>query len=398
MTNAPLGAPGGADVPTVLFLPYPSSSGTWGSSLYLCAIADECVRRGYRPVFHACQPTAEAISAAGYATAHCPGAAPRPHHGSVGDFYDVCRVLGFEDEAFWDSLVRDEIKVLEDLQPMAVVSDFRLSAPLSAAKVGVPLVSLAAWATDPRSQMRGHDPLDSMARSLAARWGRTEVASLPELVFWHADRRVATSFPLFEPELTDLPGVRYTGYLNRIPERGRWSGPDEWPEQLVVAYTSTAPWASRRVIEAMGRAAAGVGATFWCVTTAAQASERVSDNFAIMPYLPFDEVLPHTHALVFHGGQGTAMASLHYGVPSLVAPGDHYERGYNAARLEDLGAGVRFELYGLVPSQLRAAMAALVLDPAHRDAAQALQVEVRAHAGASVAVDALEDLVGGRVA
>jgi UDP:flavonoid glycosyltransferase YjiC (YdhE family) len=388
----------GADPrPTVLFLPYPSTSGTWGSSLYLCAIADACARRGYRPVFHACPPTADAISAAGHATVHCRGAAPRPGHGAVRDFYDVCRVLGFEDEPFWDEMVRDEVQLVAELAPVAIVSDFRLSAPLTARATGTPLVSLAAWATDPRFQARGDDPLDAMARSLAARWGHAGVETLPEMVSWHADRRLATSVPRFEPELDGLDRMRWTGYLDRASERRGWPAREDWPERLVVAYTSTAPWGSRRVVETMARAANDVGAAFWCVTTAAGAPEQVSDRFSVVAYLPFDEVLPHTDALVFHGGQGTALASLHYGVPSLVAAGDHYERGYNARRLEELGAGRAFELYDLVPSKLRHALAALVEDPAHRAAARRLQGEVRSHAGADAAVDAVDELVGSRV-
>jgi hypothetical protein len=111
----------------LLFMPYPSASGTWGSTVQLAAIADACRRRGHLPVFHACPPTSARLRAWSFDVVEFEGARPRPVRTPVESFYDVCQALGFDDAAFWARMVRAEAEAIELVRPAAVVSHFRLS-------------------------------------------------------------------------------------------------------------------------------------------------------------------------------------------------------------------------------------------------------------------------------
>jgi UDP:flavonoid glycosyltransferase YjiC (YdhE family) len=378
---------------TVLFMPYPSTSGTWGSTLYLAAIAEGCRRAGDRVVFHACEPTAGHLEARGFEVARFAGTPPAHASRPVDSFYDVCAALGFDDPTGWDRLLADEIEVVEAYRPAVLVSDMRFSAPVLAARSGVPLVSLAAWSTDPRVQARGDDPLDEMARTLAARWSDLRISSLPELVSWHADVQVATSTSSFEPVLTDIPGVVFTGYLrDRVP--GRIGSSPAVPDRLVVVYASSAPWGVRRVVESLSRAAEALDAHVWCVLRAGGVAASVSSRCQLFDYLPFDDVLPRARALVFHGGQGSALASLHHGVPSLVVPGRHYERAYNAGRIADLRAGVHGAIEDFLPSRLVSVLGRVLDDDGVRRGVDAARDEVRRLAGPVAAVEAIHALAG----
>lgn len=347
---------------TLLFLPYPSASGTWGSVVKLAAIAEVCRARGHRVVFHAGPPVDALLVRRGFPVVGCPVAAPGNGDRPIDSFYDACAALGFDDELFWRDVLASEERAVATIRPDVLVSHLRLTAPLTAARHGLPLASCASWCTDPRGQARDDDPLDDMARALAGYAGDPRPRSAVELVSWHADAQLASSDPVFEPELADAPRAQYTGYLrDPAPPRRGHHGPV--PERLVLAYTSSAAWGTDRIIRVLAESAARAGATLWCVTRAGGPTGRLGPQAELFGYLPFEQLIPAAGALVFHGGQGSALAALHHGTPALTIPGRHYERRYNSERLVALGAGVHGDLLDLRPSRLTEILSGLLDSP-----------------------------------
>ncbi|MGW4209311.1 glycosyltransferase [Lentzea sp. NPDC004789] len=376
---------------TVLFLPYPSTSGTWGSTLKLAAIAEECRRRGDRVVFHACPPTDALLTRRGFEVVPCPGAEPRRSPGPIDSLYDACTALGFDEPGFWTAVLRAEAEAVRSVRPDVLVSHMRLTAPVTARRHGIPLASCASWCTDPRAQARGDHQLDDLARALAADGCGLAVDSAVELVSWHADLQLASSYPAFEPELRGTPRTVYTGYLrDPMPDDTTWRR--SIPQRLVLAYASSAPWGTERVIGALERAAANVGAVVWCVARGAGPAGRRSASAELFSYLPFERLMSRAAGLIFHGGQGSALAALHYGVPALAVPGRHYERRYNADRLAALGAGVHGALTDLRPSRLSAILAEMLDDDRMSRAAAAARNTDESLRGAATAVDAVHAL------
>jgi UDP:flavonoid glycosyltransferase YjiC (YdhE family) len=382
---------------TALFLPSPSASGTWGSTLYLLAIADACRARGHRPIFHLSEPTRSYVERSGFETVGFEGVPLRVHFAPIRDLYAVVRALGLDDRQSWEQLLKEEADAIENVEPDVVVADFRFTAMISAQRAKLPVVALAMWATDPRHHGRGDDPLDVMARGFSAKWRGPEVVTFPELIFWHADQKIATSFPAFEPELKDVSDLSYVGYLDRSFEAENAFRVDPLSRPLVVGYLSTAGWATERIVRSIARTIEEIGGTFWCVARADTEPAKVSRHFEIFSYLPFDRVLPQADAVIFHGGQGTAMASLSYGVPSIVVPGDHYERQYTARRLMGLRAAIGAEIPDLRPSRFRTLLREILGDRRYErgaeDARQVLQQFGGAVAAAGIVEAAAEPTV-----
>jgi rhamnosyltransferase subunit B len=77
------------------------------------------------------------------------------------------------------------------------------------------------------------------------------------------------------------------------------------------------------------------------------------------PYAPFGTLLPHTRALVHHGGIGSCAQALRAGIPQLVLP-HAYDQFDNAMRLEQLGVGRQLARVDAMGAALRA----LLVDPA----------------------------------
>jgi UDP:flavonoid glycosyltransferase YjiC (YdhE family) len=358
----------------------------------LLATAHECRARGDRAIFHACPPVAGQIAARGFKIITFSGAEPQELNRPIDSFYDVYAALGFDDRNFWERLIRSEETIIEQVRPDAIVTHMRPSATISAMRHGIPVASFASWCTDPRSLPDDDHPLDTTARELAWNWAGLRVTTMAELVSSRADLQWATSFPLFEPELAGTPGLIYTG--NVQPPRGSSTvRTPPVPERLVLVYTSSAPWNVPSVFRAFDHAAGLADATVWCVTKATGLEGSLSRRVKLYSYLPFERLLPRVSALVFHGGQSTALASLEHCLPSLALPGRHYERRYNATRLAELGSGIHGTLADLRPSRLAGMLQQLLDDEGMRAAAHQVQSQVTGYGGAAAAVDSLHELL-----
>lgn len=373
-------------------MPYPSASGTWGCTVYMLAMASEALRRGHRVTFHACPPSDRLLVEKGFDVVTFEGARARDHGGPITDVYDVFTALGMDDEAFWEDLHRLEMGVIGSLRPDVVVTDMRPTAVVSARASGVPCVAMASACTHPSTQRRapGH-PLDELASRFAAPHLPSPPASFPELIFDVADCKIATSTPAFEPELRDVPGLSYVGYLGADTDAGALKALPPVPDRLVLAYLSTVGWGTSSMVRSpLTRSAELAGVTIWCVATAGGHDVVVGDGLRLFRYLPFEDLLPRSSAVLFHGGQGTAIGTLFHAVPSVVCPGQHFERRYNADRLEALGCGIHASLLDLRPRVLSELLTRAVEDPGMRAAADAASVDLQGSSGSGLAVDVIE--------
>ncbi|HXP62669.1 MAG TPA: glycosyltransferase [Dongiaceae bacterium] len=115
-------------------------------------------------------------------------------------------------------------------------------------------------------------------------------------------------------------------------------------------------------------------------------------TFNIQPHVPQQAVLAHpsVRAFVSHCGMNSVSESLYYGKPLLAVPffGDQH---YNAARVADIGAGLRLHKLRLSSEAIRSHAAALLEAPGYARAAQSMKAVLRRMGGLDEAVEVVED-------
>ena len=109
-------------------------------------------------------------------------------------------------------------------------------------------------------------------------------------------------------------------------------------------------------------------------------------------YIPQEQLLPHCAAVVTHGGAGSTLGALAFGLPLLIVPqgADHF---YNAERVVSAGAAVQLLPDRLTADSARDAVRRLLHDDTFRRAAQQIRTELDAMPDPRQAVQTLEHLV-----
>jgi UDP:flavonoid glycosyltransferase YjiC (YdhE family) len=114
----------------------------------------------------------------------------------------------------------------------------------------------------------------------------------------------------------------------------------------------------------------------------------------VVDYLPQSQILPNVDLVVSHGGAGTTLGALAYGLPHLVMPGPAPSQQRNAMRTEVIGLGL-FVPQDADPGRVRAAAQRLLSDPSYRAAGAAARSGLERMPSVEEGVRLIERLGGG---
>ncbi len=120
-------------------------------------------------------------------------------------------------------------------------------------------------------------------------------------------------------------------------------------------------------------------------------AKRLSRRAAVHDFVDYAEILPQSDVAIMHGGMNGVLDTLAHGVPLVVVP-LAYEQGAIAARVRRAGAGTVCRPLAHA-GRLEAAIAAVMNDPSHAQAADKVREEIVAAGGVLVAADIVEQVV-----
>ena len=114
-------------------------------------------------------------------------------------------------------------------------------------------------------------------------------------------------------------------------------------------------------------------------------------NVHIERFVPQSLVLPGCDLVISHGGSGSVVGALAYGLPSLLLPMGA-DQPHNARRCEQLGVARVLDSREATPDDIQGAVASLLADPRYRQRASQLRAEIAALPHPRAAVALLERL------
>lgn len=143
----------------------------------------------------------------------------------------------------------------------------------------------------------------------------------------------------------------------------------------------------QNILEAL--AALPVEVTVTAGASVGTAGLRVPENATLHAWLDHDEVLATASLVVGHGGHGTTMRALSFGVPLVTMPANPMidQKGVGQA-IERVGAGIALPKHAGV-KRIRTAVERVLSDPGYREAADRFGADIRHQDGAQVAADAI---------
>jgi UDP:flavonoid glycosyltransferase YjiC (YdhE family) len=144
----------------------------------------------------------------------------------------------------------------------------------------------------------------------------------------------------------------------------------------MTARTEQSDAAKEHPVATLAAALAGLDVEVVVTVRAADRAELgpVPDGVRLVEELPLQLLFPTCAVAVNHGGAGTVLTAVYYGVPQVVVPRNQ-ALVINAERIAASGAGASFPAHEIDPEAIVAAVASMLSDDTWRKAAQAVREE-----------------------
>lgn len=320
-----------------------------------------------------------------------------PRSGAFDDPRKRLRLLSMATGA----TVADLLALFGELRPDVVLHEsLEWGAPLAAEAAGVPYATLGQLPRLPRPLLA-----EVMAGPWQAARARLGLPGDPGLARLHPYLYLDAYLPSLQPLAADplrwfggepAPDVghlvqppRYQvpaelpGWLDRLPDR---------PTVYVTMGT-----AFNRVTDIFAAIARGLRDDDVNVVMTVGSGVDAAGLAALGPniwaagYVPQDEVLARSDAVVYHAGYLTTVGALWRGLPMVAIP-VAVDQPYHAHRLAAAGAAVRLDAAALRPDAVRTAVHTVLTEPLYRGNAERLRRELLAMPPLSRAVELLERL------
>jgi UDP:flavonoid glycosyltransferase YjiC (YdhE family) len=339
-----------------------------GSISRCLAIAEVLREQGHQTLFLTNSLSADHVARFGFD--HLVGAMPPPpgQFHPMHDLADVAVYLNLTDEQYIRQALQREWEAVERFKPDVLVSEFKLTAPITVARAGLPLVSTACTPAMPdfKSYLYQGEPRLDHTKALAGfnkvldEFGQQAISHVAELFYGRSQVKLAPTSRDMEPALEQIPGLHYVGYLlHHAMEQGDLPEELQAPareSRLVFVYLSTGELGPKAYTKVLPQAFEG---TRFHVAVATGDHPDLpelppeTENLSYHRFLPGMSMLEASCAYISHGGQNSVVSAMLAGVPSLLFPGGDFERYFNSRQAAGLGAARNLPISDFIPEKLR---------------------------------------------
>lgn len=268
-------------------------------------------------------------------------------------------------ESVIENYIKNDLALIEKYSPDIVVSDFRVSAPVSCKLANVPLLTLANVIWSPyaiqKMQAPENQSLDLMGPTLGA-WAMKLLSPLFFKKLYQPMNVVRKKHGL--KPLNNLYEMYtagdYIGYLDpaglvntlELPENHKFLGP------VTYSVKAAAPEWRQEFLAANHKAVVALGSSgninnlstivdafddfpgkVVLATSGRQAPIVTDEKFIVANYIDLDQLLPYADLFVGNGGSSTNYQALMHGVPVIGIP-FNLDQYFSMASIEKAGAGI----------------------------------------------------------
>lgn len=325
--------------------------------------------------------------------------------------YDTCTLRDY---------VRDDLKLLETVQPLAVVGDHRLSLSVSARVAAVPYLGITNAYWSPYAE-----PASPLPELPMNRWLGTTLAQFLFNLVWPLAsayhslplNRVRHDYGLpslgwdWRHPYTDADRTLYADAselvpLRRLPANHVYLGPVMWsppvklpswwddlPTDRPLIYATLGSSGNPRLLKVVLDALADLPVTVMATTAGTAELGSLPANAHLIDYAPGDKLAARADLIICNGGSLTVYQALAAGKP-LIGIASHMDQHLSMRYVEQAGVGILLRSELLNGKRLRTAVQQMLADDQVKYKAGAMARSIAGYAPAQRLGAILEEVIG----
>lgn len=392
----------------ILFTPGIASVEALGSITRLVAIADEIKKRDkdFNILFRTAGREAAYAKKCGYQVAE--GYKPEfdikkllmqqsishPKF-CVASLCDVMKLKNLISKEYVQNTFKEEMELVQKYKPDIIFGEFETVMPIVAKKMDIPYFSTGGTPNKKDFSCYGFSNKDGYKytknyNELLNSLDMKPIESVCELNQEYNSRKIfVPSIPELE-ELGDDSKYIYLG--STLPKNFMKSDfKFEKTRPLIYVYLSVSQIPQdiyKNVI-----ADAFTGSEFDVIVTEGGSprfkgsSDADTDNVHFLEMVPADKVMEKADIAIHHGGQNSLVQCIENRVPSIVFPGNHFERFFNAQKAAEIGCAINADMNNFNKEYLLKTCRELIKNKKMKDNLKIYSDKIKNYGGTAKAAD-----------
>jgi UDP:flavonoid glycosyltransferase YjiC (YdhE family) len=352
----------------ILFTPGIASIEALGSITRLIAIADEMKKRqeDCNIIFRTAGREADYATFCGYKVVQgykpkldmkrllqqgsnneTKGNSARPNF-SISSICDVIRLKGLTSKEYVQNTFKEEMELVESFKPDLIFGEFETVMPIVAKKMDIPY--FCTGGTPGKKDFSCFGFSNKTAEGYAEDYNELlkslNLKTIENICELNQDYNCSKVFVPSIPELEDLKDNSKYIFLGSVLPKDFIKSDFNFEKKrpLIYVYLSageiTPDLYQKVILDTF------LGSEFDVIVTAGgnpgfkSSVNSNTSNVHFMNMVPADKVMKMADIAIHHGGQNTTVQCIENEVPSIIFPGKHFERFFNAQKASEIGCAL----------------------------------------------------------
>lgn len=315
---------------------------------------------------------------------------------SIDSLCDVIRLKGLISKEYVQNTFKEEMELVQSFKPDLIFGEFETVMPIVAKKLNIPYFSTGGtiskkdfcyYGFSNKTAYVYEKEYNELLKSLNLK----TIDNICELVSqeYNCNKVFIPSIP----ELEDLEDSSKYIYLGSVTPKNFIKSNFNFVKKrpLVYAYLSVGeikPDVYQKVI-----LDTFLGSEFDVIVTGGGTPQFRSDvssntsNVHFMDMVPSDKVIKMADIAIHHGGQNTTVQCIENEVPSIIFPGKHFERYFNAEKASEIGCALNPGINNFTKEFLLKTCREIIKDNAFKQNLKIYSDKIKNCGGAAKAAD-----------
>ncbi|WP_297424475.1 nucleotide disphospho-sugar-binding domain-containing protein [Clostridium sp.] len=401
----------------ILFTPGIASIEALGSITRLIAIADEIKKRqkDYSIIFRAAGREADYAASCGYevmqgykpkfnvqklmqqgSNKDIKGNTSQPKF-SVDSLCDVIRLKGIISKEYVQNTFKEEMELVQSFKPDLIFGEFETVMPIVAKKMDIPY--FCTGGTPSKKDFSYFGFSNKTAYGYAEEYNELlktlNLPAIENICELNQDYNCSKVFVPSIPELEDLKDSSKYIFLGSVTPKNFIKSDFNFEKKrpLIYVYLSAGqitPDIYQKVI-----LDTFLGLEFDVIVTGGGNPQFKSNvnfntsNVHFMNMVPSDKVIKMADIAIHHGGQNTTVQCIENEVPSIIFPGKHFERYFNAEKASEIGCALNPGINNFSKEFLLKTCRKIIKDNEFKQNLKIYSDKIKSYGGAAKAADVI---------
>lgn len=316
---------------------------------------------------------------------------------SIDSLCDVMNLKGFICKKYVQNTFKEEMELVQSFKPDLIFGEFEAVMPIVAKKMDIPY--FCTGGTPSRKDFCYYGFSNKTEYGYAEEYNELlktlNLKTIENICELNQDYNCSKVFVPSIPELEDLEDSSKYIYLGSVTPKNFIKSDFSFKKKRPLVYVYLSVGEIKPAVYQNVILDTFLGSEFDVIVTGGGTTQFKNDvssntsNVHFMDMVPSDKVIKMADIAIHHGGQNTTVQCIENEVPSIIFPGKHFERYFNAEKASEIGCALNLGINNFNKEFLLKTCREIIKDSEIKENLKIYSDKIKSYGGVAKVVDSI---------